>query len=154
MFPETRPLFALRWLREELPEGLLAPPEAAVELLASFDGSLEHDWLLFGDWLELLLFSSLTVGSSEPPVPPVDLQGWSFKLVGRTFVGCTCNFDEADTTGLNFAAVSVPPGLSVETFDDETVGTGFFGLFSLEPPRLFPAFEISWKPAFPDQETD
>jgi hypothetical protein len=50
--PEPRrALFALRWTREELPEVLVALPDAAVELLASsFQGepnvfacSLEHE---------------------------------------------------------------------------------------------------------------
>jgi hypothetical protein len=75
---------------------------------------------LFRDWLELLLFSSFTAGSSEPQVPPVDLEGCSFKLV-TAFPGCICcNFEEPDITGLDFAAASAATGLEVKAFDEES----------------------------------
>jgi hypothetical protein len=70
---------------------------------------------LFSDWLELLLFSSFTVGNSEPPV---DLQGGSFKLVA-TFAGCVCcDFEEPGVSGLDFATASEAPCLAVKTFEE------------------------------------
>ena len=98
---------------------------------------------MFSDWLELLLFSSFTVGNSEPPA---DLQGGSFELVAK-FAGCMCcNFEEQEVSGFDFVTASDAPGLAVRD-------TGFFGLASLEALRLFPPLETSAAPPFPDQET-
>jgi len=112
-------LIALRWPR---PEILLALAEAAVELRASsleeptvFPGSLEHDWLLFSDWLELQLFSSFTAGKSGPQVPAADLQGESFK-----FACCTCcNFEEPDVKGFDLATASAAPGVALKAFGED-----------------------------------